>query len=377
MSKLWAKVKFKQDKNAEYLIKAFFKDFSPENSIVIRGKEAKLEIVFREPPMTIIDAINHCEIIELNCGKDLKEYNPSDFEDDVDETTVSNFSEQPEQKNAEIISSEQPEQKNKKLELASIPELEKIAEKATSFDQFATDLAKWFEMGKRENFFTQLVIISAEVKKINWKELDTELKKRKIFYSQWDRVWAGRQVSAKLKAYSGTMLSFLKTVRLYKNFLYGKNEDLSTKSNDIIINNDEENIPRPRIKMDCMPEIKEFEEILASVDKTQSIIDRVRYVLNSMGLNKLAEEPQNYIVEIANTAVRKEKINLDTIFVDANINIPIEKTLEARMTFYDFINNFARKNGNAKDIKLLSFLSELQKIIMFENEIEKSSDFTD
>lgn len=59
MSKLWAKVKFKQDKNAEYLIKAFFKDFSPENSIVIRGKEAKLEIVFREPPMTIIDAINH------------------------------------------------------------------------------------------------------------------------------------------------------------------------------------------------------------------------------------------------------------------------------------------------------------------------------
>ena len=74
MSKLWAKVKFKQEKNAEHLIRAFFQEFNPESSIVVRGREAKLEIVFREPPIAIIEAIKHCEVIELNYGKNLKEY---------------------------------------------------------------------------------------------------------------------------------------------------------------------------------------------------------------------------------------------------------------------------------------------------------------
>ena len=50
MSKFWAKVRFKQEKNAEHLIRAFFQDFNPASSIVVRGKEAKLEIVFRHNP---------------------------------------------------------------------------------------------------------------------------------------------------------------------------------------------------------------------------------------------------------------------------------------------------------------------------------------
>ena len=40
-------------KNAEHLIRAFFQDFNPKSSIVVRGEEAKLEIVFRKPPMAI------------------------------------------------------------------------------------------------------------------------------------------------------------------------------------------------------------------------------------------------------------------------------------------------------------------------------------
>ena len=46
MSKFWVKVKFKQEKNAEHLIRAFFQDFNPASSIVVRGKEAKMEIFF-------------------------------------------------------------------------------------------------------------------------------------------------------------------------------------------------------------------------------------------------------------------------------------------------------------------------------------------
>ena len=131
MSKFWVKVKFKQEKNAEHLIRAFFQDFNPTSSIVVRGKEAKLEIVFREPPMAIIDAINHCEVIELNYGKNLKEYKEDEdlqveAENDskqrnvgvessekIEQTNVeSENSEQLEQTNVESENSEQPEQTN-------------------------------------------------------------------------------------------------------------------------------------------------------------------------------------------------------------------------------------------------------------------------
>ena len=39
MNKFRAKVKFESDKNASYLINAFFQDFNPDSSIFIRGNE--------------------------------------------------------------------------------------------------------------------------------------------------------------------------------------------------------------------------------------------------------------------------------------------------------------------------------------------------
>ena len=141
MSKFWVKVKVKQEKNAEHLIRAFFQDFNPASSIVVRGKEAKMEIVFREPPMAIIDAINHCEVIELNYGKNLKEYKEDEdlqveTENDskqrnvgvessekIEQTNVeSEDSEQPEQTNVESENSEQPEQTNVESEDSEQPE---------------------------------------------------------------------------------------------------------------------------------------------------------------------------------------------------------------------------------------------------------------
>ena len=217
MSKFWAKVKFKQNKNATFLIRAFFQDFDPASSIVVRGNEAKLEIVFRQPPMAIIDAINHCEVIELNYGKNLKEYK----EDETMQVETENESEQG---NAESESSEQTEQTKKKRgrsatkkkeptkEIKSeqnpikIPELEKIAKKASSFEDFAKLVAEWLEMDKRQEFFKNLVIVSAEIDKITWKELEKALKHKNIFYTQWDKIWSGQQVSEKLKEHSVTML---------------------------------------------------------------------------------------------------------------------------------------------------------------------------
>ena len=425
MSKFWAKVNFKQEKNAEHLIRAFFQEFNPESSIVVRGKEAKLEIVFREPPIAIIEAINHCEVIELNYGNNLKEYAEDENangkeENSEQEVTKSENSEQTEQEVTESGNSEQTEQEatksensklteqpkkkrgrpsTKKVEttkevkneqtVINIPELKEIAEKATSFEHFAELVAEWLEMDKRKELFTNLIIVSAEVDKITWKELEKALKCKNVFYTQWDKIWSGQQVSEKLKKYSATLLTFLNATRQYKEYSFKKADELFIKENSntqatkkTIPNAEEKteeycdnDISKPRVKMECMPEIKDFEETLASVDKTQPVEERVRYVLRAMGLNKLNAKEQKQITEIASTAVRKGRMAFDIIFVEANI--PIEQTMEARMTFSKFVNDFVQKYESGKKVRILTFLSELQKIIMFESEIENFSDFTD
>ena len=438
MSKFWVKVKFKQGKNAEHLIRAFFQDFNPASSIVVRGKEAKMEIVFREPPMAIIDAINQCEVIELNYGKNLKEYKEDEdlqveTENDskqrnvgvessekIEQTNVeSEDSEQPEQTNVESENSEQPEPTNaenenseqteqpkkkrgrpatQKLEpkketksepTINIPKLEEIAKESNSFEHFAELVAKWLEMDKRKEFFKSLIIVSAEVDKITWKELEKALKNKNVLYTKWDKIWSGQQVSEKLKEYSATMLSFLNVTKKYKEYSFKEVEEYSTEENsskqdvEKTRTNFEEKtdkfnetvFPKPRVKMECMPEIKEFEETLASVDKTQPVEERVRYVLGAMGLNNMSVKEQKQIVEIASTAVKKGRMAFDIIFVEANI--PIEQTMTVRMTFSKFVNDFVQKYESGKKVKLLTFLSELQKIIMFESEIESFSDFTD
>ena len=391
MSKFWIKVKFKQEKNAEYLIRAFFQEFDPESSIVVRGKEAKLEIVFREPPMAIIDAINQCEVIELNYGKNLKEYK----EDEDLQVEAENDSKQ---RNVGVESSEKIEQTKKKRgrpatkkleQTINIPKLEEIAKKSNSFEHFAELVAKWLEMDKRKEFCKSLIIVSAEVDKITWKELEKDLKNKNISYTQWDKIWSVQQVSEKLKEYSATMLSFLNVTKKYKEYSFKKVEEDSTEENSskqevekTTTNLEEKNdkfnetvFSKPRVKMECMPEIKEFEETLASVDKTQSVEERVRLVLGAMGLKNMPVKEQKQIVEIASTAVKKGRMAFDIIFVEANI--PIEQTMTVRMTFSKFVNDFVQKYESGKKVKLLTFLSELQKIIMFESEIENFSDFTD
>ena len=134
-------------------------------------------------------------------------------------------------------------------------------------------------------------------------------------------------------------------------------------------------IPKPRVKMECMPEIDWFEEQLASVDMTQPIEARVHYVLESMGLNEKSPEEQRKIEAIANAAIKKENITMDIISVSAKL--PMEKILNARLTISKFIDDFVKKYGNGEKIKLLTFLSELQKIIVFDDEIERDLEFTE
>jgi len=398
--KFWAKVRFKGEKNAEHLIRAFFKEFNPESSIVIRGKEAKVEIIFNNnPPMELIEAINHCDVLEFNFGKALGEYSEDETEQVVVEEETS---EQTEQAGVDEETSQQTEQPKKKrgrpatkkaeptkvvnVETVNVPQLEEIAKKATSFEHFVKLVAEWLEMDKRQEFFVNLVIVGTEVEKMSWKELEKALKNKGVFYSQWDKIWTGQQVSEKLKDYSVTMLPLLNAMAQYKDYSFGHEQsdenstEQATGETVTVVEEKssgevEETTPKNRVKMECMPEIPHFEETLGSVDKTQPIEDRVRYVLTAMGLEKKNAQEQQEIFEIANTAVRVGRMAFDIIFLKANI--PMESSMKARMTFSKFINDFVSEYDSDKKVKLLDFLKQLQEIVMYESEIESFTDFTD
>lgn len=136
-----------------------------------------------------------------------------------------------------------------------------------------------------------------------------------------------------------------------------------------------ENVNENRVKMPCMPEIKEFEKKLAMVDKTQPVEKRIKFVLDAMGFKQLSEKSQKNIMEIATTAVKSSRMSYDIIAVKAQIQG--DSPMTARMEFANFVNNFAKKYDSSVQVKILDFLSDLQKIIMFGSEIEDYSDLNE
>ena len=232
-------------------------------------------------------------------------------------------------------------------------------------------------MNKRQNFFENLVFVSSELDKLSWKGIEKALEDKGVFYTQRDKIWAGQRVSEKLKDYSVTMLPLLNALVKYKEYSFGhkqseENTYTEQATEEVTV---EKKAKKNRVKMECMPEIPLFEETLGSVDKTQPIEERVKYVLTAMGWRKMNAKEQQEIFEIANTSVRLKRMDFNIIFVRANI--PIESSMETRMTFSKFVNDFVSKYDADKKVKLLDFLKQLQEIVMFESEIESFTNFTD
>ena len=449
MNKFWAKVQLKNEKNAEHLVRAFFRDFNPESSINIKGKEVKIEIFFKNPPTQIVDAIAHCEITELYSGKYLNEYEiPEETEitevieeesgneygeklieeESVNEEEVSEnevleeerFNEGEETEESEITHKvveekaeieestmkeevekektrrgrppkkdkiEKPEKKKVEQKLPQIPEFEDFAKKATSFSEFVDIVVEWLKMERTESkkFVRELIFAGTVVENVSWKDLKNALKERGVVYAEWDKIQASKHVSERLKEYSVTILPLVNILVQYKDYSFNaeetkelveevKEETIEEFTEEVKeINTDIQfKAPKTPIKMEGMPEIPEFEEVLGSVDMTNPIEKRVEYVLDAMGLKALDVREQNQILELASTAMKKGKMSFDIIFVDSNI--PLEQTMNVRMMFSSFVNDFIQKHDKTRRMKLLDFLSELQKIVMFESEIEDNND---
>ena len=372
MNKCWAKVKFKNTEDSKKLIIAIFHNFDSSSRIKIRDMEATIEIAFREPPMEIISAIADCEVIELNlenCEKsESTQVEPkNNSEEEKDDFKSTKKLELQKKDNDKVANKgEMSEKENKTI---SISELEEIAKKATSFENFAELVTKWLGFEKREEIFKQLIIASANLDNISWKQLEKKLEDKNITFKSSDKIQVTRQVSKMLKGDNITILAFFNEVVKYKDYQFEKTEEANEEQVEEKAKNDNEDEKVPsKIEMEYIPKIAILEETLSSLDKAQPVEKRVKQVFETMGLSKLRPEEQEKVIKVASIAIKKKEMEIDSIIVEANIKEE-DKNLEL-LTLSQFINNFVQEYGNGKKVKALDFLSDLQKVIVDESEIE-------
>lgn len=396
---LRVKVKLNQEKNFEPLITSFFQNFNPENSLTISGSESDLTLVFTEPPMEIIKAIGTYENIELSYTGQHPKDNTSGCDTTSDTSNLSSANEAPEametpDDNCDLQAGAQPTKLIRHTRAVSIdlainlPELKEFAENAESFDGFLISIEEWLEINKYQQLFERLAEASSQVSKISWKNLDVTLGSNGITYSHTEKAYLVRKVADKLQSRSVSILPLLSAIaHYYKNFSFKDDpssseektanaeetttaENPSTAEESITVEKPaiseesavEHAVSEPSVvKMECMPEIEDFQEVLAHIDKTQPVEKQIQYVLNAMGLSTLPANVQNQILEIATIAVKDGITGWDSVFIKSII--PTEESSRVRVTFSSLVNDYIKKYVKGHKVKLVRFLSDLQKVI--------------
>lgn len=389
------------ERNAEFLIRAFFKEFNHQSTIQIKGNWAHTEIFFEEnPPMEIVDAISRCTIDYFCYAKseetdaDCKTGPNSEAEQDINAGLKDKT-----EPNSEVVPDSKVQQDGNtvtKTEYGYIPELTNIANNVSSYEMFLTDVISWLNLGIRESdrmreqrnaaFLSMEKAVSEGCDK--WKQI-----KSHATYNTKDRNVLLSAVSKKMQEcgyYDIKLLSFLKILVLYRNYDFKSDhitatvnegttnecrtstifhalndeekQDLlhSETKTDIIEGTDTDSTEKTdtdaeaEIIMPCFSEIPWFVDFLKSIDKTKTIEEKVEQVLFKMNLN----QPKN-------TYVKEEILNLT---IEAMKKEHIEdmiklKSWKLRMDFATFLNDFVGEYSTSK-VTAKDFLKDLQRAIV-------------
>lgn len=332
--KLRLEIKCSDETSIGKLVKIFFEDSKTSDYIEVKNSTVKLEIEENEGDdrkKKIIEAIDEWKNVTLNYGI----------------LSDSACEERNQSNEVETKKEEKKYQKNEKV--VKVPELEVIAKKSSSFKEFIELTAEWLEMGKYKALFYDVVMAAAESEKVTWREMHKYLKNIEICCEMSDK----KELNT--KAYRKADMGIKKLLEAMKQYKYVFKENSTQKST---------NSDKPRIKMKCMPEIEEFEEILADVDKTLPVSTRIESVLLPMGLEKLPEQEKNILVDFSRIVIEQKNMNLDSALeqIAKTYNLDLSKEIQLKMS--QLLNSYVQKYDKDRKVKTETFFTELQKFIM-------------
>lgn len=255
-----------------------------------------------------------------------------------------------------------------------ILEVAKIAQESTSFDGFVEKVMLWVKIERNHrDYFKAVINAATQAGKISWKHIESIMKRDGVRVNAYSKLRISKSVATKFQNSPKrvTILKLIKDVVSYKKSFSNEHQDAPVNTADKATQATStkfQQVPVARVKMSCMPEIKEFEEALGRIDKKEPFDERVKAVFVAMGLNEISSEDSQLLLGITNVAINLKNINLDTVF--NNLEIPEQLRTSARMKFSSFLNNFIEQHSpDAHMVKTLDFLKDLQHVLLSEQEI--------
>lgn len=115
------------------------------------------------------------------------------------------------------------------------------------------------------------------------------------------------------------------------------------------------------IKLKCITNNQSFDKFLNSLDSSLSIEDKIKMILEQIGLKSLKEDLQNYIIEISNIAVKKG-LSIEDTLKESSVPEGLQTTV--RIHYSNLVNIFVSKYDSSAKIDLTTFLSDLREVIM-------------
>ena len=332
--KLRLEIKCSDETSIGKLVKIFFEDSKTSDYIEVKNSTVKLEIEENEGDerkKKIIEAIDEWKNVTLNYG------------------ILSDSACEERNQSNEVETKKEEKKYQKNEEVLKVPKLEVIAKKSGSFKEFIELTAEWLEMGDYKELFYNVVMAATESEKVTWREMHKYLENIEICCEMSDKEEMTKKIHSKVYI---SLKKFLEEMKQYK-YVFKENSTQKFTNSD-----------KPRIKMECMPEIEEFEETLTHVDKTLPVSTRIETVLLPMGLEKLPEQEKNILVDFSRIVIEQKKVNLDNALEQIAKTYNLDSSKEIQLKMSQLLNSYVQKYDKDRKVKTETFFTELQKVIM-------------
>ncbi len=340
----------------------------------------RLEIVCKEDTF-VLNFDSDTEDINIFCNKNQVPIKQMKEDDSIDikvneaevniETQLSKESSKTSNKSEESIVNEKT-QSYKELESKETSDkslnLREISMQCSDYKEFIRKVVKKIGLGKNEELLDAIMNVAVEQsvcnseKVIIWNDISP------ILFDKFECLNTRKNmISREIKLkWNIKFMNLIHLVIQYSKAIIAskelaiqkeesKNEEIDEEQGEIA---EKEKNSLKRVRMQFMPEIPFFEEVLGGIDKTQKIQDRIYPILEAMGIEKVPQKKE--IFDVINNAIRKKDIKAYMEIIP----------LEERMDTSEFINKFISKYSKNLIIESVFFIKELQKVLINENEIE-------
>ena len=163
--------------------------------------------------------------------------------------------------------------------------LEKFATESTNFEEFLDQISIYLNIGRRKEFFKEVVLSASKTKKLTWRNINIDKK-----FTESDKLYVNNLIS---KCFGIGIMTFIKLLLPYKeNFRPTEEEKVQRVLNELNLDTDVKYIPQI-IKIALISEFNSLEEVFSKTKIPEEEWNEVR-----MEISHLINEHTNSKIKV-------------------------------------------------------------------------------